>query len=208
MDASTALAGIKIVPVVEINTLEIAVPLAETLLSCGINAIEITLRTSCALSAIEAVAAKVPDILVGAGSVRNSQNVTDVANAGANFLVSPGYSASVLDAVSAAKLPFVPGAASAAEIMTLAELGYNLVKFFPAEQSGGVAKLRALSAPLPETRFFPTGGINGELVGDYLQLDCVACVGGSWFVSEDALNRADYETIAQATRLALQAVPQ
>lgn len=204
MDAAAVLAGIQLVPVVVIDDVETAVPLAQTLLSCGVGAIEITLRTACALSAIEAVAAKVPDILVGAGSIRNSAQVEQVAAAGAKFLVSPGYSPAVLDAVSKAALPLVPGAASAAEIMTLAEAGYDLVKFFPAEASGGVAKLRALSAPLPETRFFPTGGINAALVGDYLSLACVTCVGGSWFVSKEALSSGDYKTIERDTRLALQ----
>lgn len=203
MDALSTLSGIRLVPVVVVDDEALAVPLAETLLAAGVKAMEITLRTSAACAAIEAVAREVPSMLVGAGSVRRAAQVEEVARAGAGFLVSPGSSPALLQAVAGTKLPFVPGAATASEVMNLAEVGYRLVKFFPAELSGGVAKLKALSEPLPETRFFPTGGITAQLAPSYLRLPAVPCIGGSWFVPGERLAARDFAAIAELSAAAV-----
>lgn len=203
MDALETFAGIRIVPVVVIEEAAFAAPLAETLLGAGVGAMEITLRTPAALTAIEAVAKAVPDLLIGAGSVRRAQQVAEVASAGGKFLVSPGSSAGLLQAVDAARLPFVPGAVTATEVLQLADRGYQLVKFFPAELSGGVAKLKALSEPLPEVRFFPTGGVTAKLAPDYLAVSSVACIGGSWFVPGELLAARDLAQIAKLASAAM-----
>ena len=197
MDASQLLQNIRLIPVVVIEDDSHAVQLAETLLEAGITAIEITLRTECALAAMEKIAHAVPDILLGAGSIRQPGQFTTIANAGAHFAVSPGHSERLL---AAANMPYLPGAATPSECMGLLEHGYQLQKFFPAEQSGGLAKIKAMSAPLPEVRFCPTGGITLNNARDYLACPAVACVGGSWFVPADALRAGDFKTIAALSR--------
>jgi 2-dehydro-3-deoxyphosphogluconate aldolase/(4S)-4-hydroxy-2-oxoglutarate aldolase len=192
MSALRVLDDVRLVPVVNIEKLETAVPLAEAFLSAGIRAIEVTLRTSCGLAAIEAIRANVPDIIVGAGSVRQIDHVRQVLDAGAQFGVSPGSPATLLDEVENLGLAFVPGAATATEVMTLVARGYELVKFFPAERLGGLQTLSAIAAPLPEVRFFPTGGVNAENVLAYLRHASVVCVGGSWFVPSNLLEAGDY----------------
>ncbi len=206
MDASALLAGQRIVPVVVIEDAASAAPLAETLLEAGLGAIEVTLRSDAALAAIERIAAATPELVLGAGSVRRAEHLAQVREAGARFAVSPGATTRLLDAAEATALPFVPGAVTASEMMRLRERGYSLQKFFPAELSGGVAALRALAAPLPEVRFFPTGGITAERARDYLAFDAVACLGGSWMVPAALLGAGDYTAIGrlagEAARLA------
>ncbi len=202
MDAGAILQNQRIVPVVVLEESGGAVELARTLYGEGIEAIEITLRTPAALDAIEAVAAAVPEMLLGAGSVRDPGQVSQALSAGARFLVSPGSAPGLLDAVDEAAVPFVPGAVTASEILALRERGYQLVKFFPAEAAGGLAVIRALAAPLPEARFFPTGGITAALAEAYLAHPQVACIGGSWFVPQDALAAGDMERIAALARAA------
>ncbi|MCP5178312.1 MAG: bifunctional 4-hydroxy-2-oxoglutarate aldolase/2-dehydro-3-deoxy-phosphogluconate aldolase [Pseudomonadales bacterium] len=194
MDATALLGHIHLMPVVAIHDAAKAVPLAECLLEAGIAAIEITLRTEAALAAMERVARHVPGILVGAGSVRRPEQFTEIANAGARFAISPGSTDTLL---AAANMPFIPGAATASECIRLLEHGYRMQKFFPAESLGGVKTIRALSAPLPEVRFCPTGGITEALAPDYLALDCVGCIGGSWFVSEALIDAGDFAQISQ-----------
>ena len=203
MDATSLLEGLRLVPVVVIEDETQAVPLAETLLAAGVRAMEVTLRTESALAALERVAGAVPEMLLGAGSLRCPEQFPRILNAGARFAVSPGASERLLAAAAEARIPFVPGAVTASEIIRLLEHGYRLQKFFPAESSGGVAQLRALAAPLPEVRFFPTGGITSELAPAYLAFERVACLGGSWFVPERALREGDFGTVAA---LATQAV--
>ena len=195
MDAANLLSGCRVVPVVVIEDASKAVTLAETLLVVGIGAIEITLRTDAAQDAIAAVAAEVPDILVGAGSIRTPAQLARVRDLGARFAVCPGATPALLEEAGALGLPFVPGAATASEVLVLLEAGYRLQKFFPAEQLGGMAMIRALSAPIPEVRFFPTGGITPALAREYLGLPSVSCVGGSWFVPVDALRDGDFDLI-------------
>ncbi len=194
--------GMRVVPVVVIEDADTAVPLAETLLASGLQAIEVTLRTPAALDAIAAISTKVPELVVGAGSIRNARQVTDVVNAGAAFGVSPGHSDALLDAVDAAEFPFIPGAVTPSESLALLDRGYTLQKFFPAGVAGAVPYLKAVSGPLPEVRFMPTGGISVENAPDYLALPNVACIGGSWMVPSNALRDRDFETIAALSRAA------
>lgn len=203
MDALDLLETQRLVPVVVIEDHLLASDLARALRDAGLGAIEVTLRTPSALQAIEAIARDVPDIVVGAGSVRTGDHFTEIKSRGACFAVSPGSSAQLLKAANITQVPFVPGAETASEIIQLFESGYRLQKFFPAEQSGGLAKLKALSAPLPEVKFFPTGGINGALASKYLEQRFVHCVGGSWFVDAEKLNRRDFEGIRRDAQEAL-----
>lgn len=194
--------GMRVVPVVVIEESEVAVPLAESLLAAGLQAIEVTLRTPAALDAIAAIAVKVPELVVGAGSVRNAAQVSDVVDAGARFGVSPGHSDALLDAVDAAGLPFIPGAVTPSESLTLLDRGYALQKFFPAGVAGGIPYLEAVSGPLPEVRFMPTGGISIVNAPDYLALPNVACIGGSWMVPAAALRERDFDAIATLAKTA------
>ena len=197
MDASNLLSKSRIVPVVVIEDAATAVDLAKTLRDVGLGAIEVTLRTECALAAIELIANQVPDIIVGAGSMRRPAQFAEIAARGARFAVSPGATDLLIDEAIRSNMPLVPGAATASEMINLMERGYVLQKFFPAELLGGVAMLKALSAPLPEIRFFPTGGITAALAKDYLSLSCVTCIGGSWFVPAALLREGQFEKIGQ-----------
>ena len=196
MNAADLLAGQRVVPVVVVDDAAHAVPLAKTLLASGLSAIEVTLRTEAGLDAIERIANDVPDMLVGAGSVRRAAQVAEVKSAGAAFAVSPGSSDALLEAVADAELAFVPGAVTASEMLELLDLGYTLQKFFPAELSGGAAFLKAVGAPIPEVSFMPTGGISPANAEDYLSLDNVACIGGSWIAPSGLLCEQDFEAIA------------
>ena len=196
MNAADLLAGQRVVPVVVIDDAGDAVPLAKTLLASGLTAIEVTLRTEAGLEAIERIASDVPEMLVGAGSVRRAAQIAEVKAAGALFAVSPGSSDSLLDAAADAELPFVPGAVTASEMLKLLDLGYTLQKFFPAELSGGAAFLKAVGAPIPEVSFMPTGGIGPDNADDYLSLGNVACIGGSWIAPSALLADQDFDAIA------------
>ena len=170
MDASKTLEGRSIVPVVVIEDISHAVKLAKVLYEVGFVAIEVTLRTSCALRAIEEIVKNVPEIIVGAGSVRRVEQLSEVGNLGVHFVVSPGSTQRLIAEAKRIEMPFVPGAATSSEMLNLYEHGYKLQKFFPAEQLGGIAMLRALSAPLPEIEFFPTGGLTTALANEYLKI--------------------------------------
>ena len=206
MDATHVLRNSRIVPVVNIDDPATALPLAETLLEAGFEVVEVTLRTPRALESIEIIAKAFPDACVGAGSVRTATQFAEVKEAGAQFAVSPGYSELLLDAAAEHGMPFVPGATTASDIIRLQERGYSLVKFFPAELAGGTQMLRALGAPLPEVRFFPTGGITPELAPTYLNLGNVACIGGSWIAPGDLIAAGNFEMIAQLARSAAKLV--
>ncbi|WP_333734830.1 bifunctional 4-hydroxy-2-oxoglutarate aldolase/2-dehydro-3-deoxy-phosphogluconate aldolase, partial [Streptomyces sp. IBSBF 3010] len=169
-----------VVPVVVLEDAADAVPLARALVAGGLPAIEVTLRTAAALDAIRAIAAEVPDAVVGAGTVISARNVADTVAAGARFLVSPGWTDALLDAMKGSGLPFLPGVSTTSEVVALLERGVTEMKFFPAEAAGGTAYLKALSAPLPQARFCPTGGISAASAPSYLALPNVGCVGGSW----------------------------
>ncbi|MDH3533185.1 MAG: bifunctional 4-hydroxy-2-oxoglutarate aldolase/2-dehydro-3-deoxy-phosphogluconate aldolase [Gammaproteobacteria bacterium] len=197
MDATSLLAGARVIPVVVIDDAEQAVPLAKSLADAGLESIEVTLRTAAALEAITRIAAEVPHMVVGAGSLRKAEHVVEVQKAGAQFAVAPGATDQLLDAADAAGMPMVPGAATASEMMRLFERGYVLQKFFPAELAGGIPYLEAVGAPLPELRFVPTGGISAELAKDYLALANVAAVGGSWITPVRLLETGDFDGIAR-----------
>jgi 2-dehydro-3-deoxyphosphogluconate aldolase/(4S)-4-hydroxy-2-oxoglutarate aldolase len=174
-----------VVPVVVVDDLDDAVPLAAALVRGGLPAIEVTLRTQPALAAIERIANEVPGAFVGAGTVTTAQQVDDALSAGARFLVSPGATPTLLDGLQASGIPFLPGTATASDVVALIERGITHAKLFPAEVVGGVKALKAFAGPFPHMRFCPTGGINATNAPDYLALPNVACVGGSWMVSGD-----------------------
>ena len=203
MNAADLLAAQRVVPVVVIDDADDAVPLAKTLLANGLDAIEVTLRTEAGLDAIDRIAREVPGMLVGAGSVRRAAQIAEVKSAGAVFAVSPGSSDALLAAAADEDLPFVPGAVTASEMLKLLDLGYTLQKFFPAELSGGAAFLKAVSAPIPEVAFMPTGGIGPDNAGDYLALPNVACIGGSWIAPPRLLHAKDFDAIAELTAAAV-----
>ncbi|MCX5159887.1 bifunctional 4-hydroxy-2-oxoglutarate aldolase/2-dehydro-3-deoxy-phosphogluconate aldolase [Streptomyces sp. NBC_00264] len=181
-----------VVPVVVLEDAADAVPLARALVAGGLPAIEVTLRTAAALDAIRAIVAEVPDAVVGAGTVISGRNVSDTVAAGARFLVSPGWTDRLLDAMKASGVPFLPGVSTTSEVVALLERGVAEMKFFPAEAAGGTAYLKALSAPLPQARFCPTGGISLASAPSYLALPNVGCVGGSWMVPADAIAAKDW----------------
>ncbi|MGW8798471.1 bifunctional 4-hydroxy-2-oxoglutarate aldolase/2-dehydro-3-deoxy-phosphogluconate aldolase [Streptomyces sp. NPDC055775] len=202
MTSSSVLDLAPVVPVVVLENAADAVPLARALVAGGLPAIEVTLRTAAALDAIEAIAAEVPDAVVGAGTVISARNVSDTVAAGARFLVSPGWTDPLLDAMKASEVPFLPGVSTTSEVVALLERGVSEMKFFPAEAAGGTAYLKALSAPLPQARFCPTGGISLASAPTYLALPNVGCVGGSWMVPADAVAAKDW---ARVERLAAEA---
>jgi len=200
MDASELMTGRGIVPVVVLEDAAAAVPLAKALLEGGIAIIEVTLRTPDALEGIRAIATEVPEVVVGAGSICSPEQMKAAQDAGAKFVVSPGSSPTLLDLSDEISMPFIPGACTPSEMIALLERGYSLQKFFPAEQSGGAAFLKAVGGPLPQISFMPTGGVTPDNASDYLKLPNVACVGGSWItpVSEQrAGNFAAITTLAK-----------
>ncbi|MEU7341823.1 bifunctional 4-hydroxy-2-oxoglutarate aldolase/2-dehydro-3-deoxy-phosphogluconate aldolase [Streptomyces sp. NPDC007074] len=184
-----------VMPVVVLTDAADAVPLARALVAGGLPAIEVTLRTPAALDAIRAVAAAVPDAVVGAGTVLTPAQVADTVAAGARFLVSPGWTDGLLDAMRASGVPFLPGVSTASEVVALLERGVREMKFFPAQAAGGTAYLRSLAGPLPQARFCPTGGITADNAGEYLALPNVGCVGGTWMVPGDAIASKDWGRI-------------
>ncbi len=200
MDTTNLFTGVRIVPVVVIDDVEIAIPLAESLLDGGLNVIEVTLRTEAGLASIERIASKVPSMIVGAGSIRSLAHLDAVIEAGAKFGVSPGSTDGLLEAASAAGFPFIPGAITPSEMMHLLQQGYRLQKFFPAEPAGGCAKLKAVSAPLPEISFMPTGGISAATASDYLALDNVRAIGGSWITPPDLLRAGNFSAISRLAK--------
>lgn len=185
-----------VIPVLTIEDVAHAVPLARALLDGGIGVVEVTLRTKAAIAAIAAMVASAPGMVVGAGTVLTAGQYRAVAEAGARFVVSPGSSPSVLDAAASSRVPFLPGSATPSEVLALLERGYRWQKFFPAEPAGGVPMLRAIGAPIPEVRFCPTGGIGLANAPDYLALGNVICVGGSWLTPAEAVRAGDWRRIA------------
>jgi 2-dehydro-3-deoxyphosphogluconate aldolase/(4S)-4-hydroxy-2-oxoglutarate aldolase len=174
-----------VIPVVVIDDLDDAVPLARALVRGGLPAIEVTLRTQPALAAIEKISEEVEGAVVGAGTVTTTAQISDALLAGARFLVSPGATPALLDGLQAADVPFLPGTATASDVVALLERGITHAKLFPAEVVGGVKALKAFSGPFPQLRFCPTGGINAANAPEYLAQPNVACVGGSWMTAGD-----------------------
>lgn len=190
-----------VVPVLVIDDAATAVPLAQALLAGGLPVLEVTLRTPAALEAIHTMA-QVSGGIVGAGTLVTPQDVHAAKEAGAQFGVSPGATPALLAACEAEGLPLLPGAATATEAMAMLERGYDMVKFFPAEASGGAPALKAIGAPLPQISFCPTGGVGPGNAGDYLALPNVLCVGGSWVAPADKVKAGDWDGITALARAA------
>ncbi|NMG40288.1 2-dehydro-3-deoxy-phosphogluconate aldolase [Chelativorans sp. ZYF759] len=192
--------GQPVLPVLVINRLSDAVPLAQALMRGGLPAIEITLRTRHALDAIRLIADEAPEIIVGAGTVRNAIQFQEAAAAGSRFIVSPGTTQELIDAANISDVPFLPGVATPSEAMAMLEEGLTMMKFFPAEPAGGADYLKALASPLAEARFCPTGGITRESADRYLALPNVVCVGGSWVAPADLVENRDWQAIEDLAR--------
>ncbi|MEU5240148.1 bifunctional 4-hydroxy-2-oxoglutarate aldolase/2-dehydro-3-deoxy-phosphogluconate aldolase [Streptomyces lydicus] len=201
--ASTELSVLGLAPVIPVVVLDDAadaVPLARALVAGGLPAIEVTLRTPAAPTAIRAIAEEVPEAVVGAGTVLTPEHVDAAGAAGARFLVSPGWSPRLLRAMRVCGLPFLPGVSTASEVVTLLDEGVTELKFFPAEAAGGTAYLKSLAAPLPQARFCPTGGIGLASAPAYLALPNVACVGGTWMLPADALAAKDWDRVRRLAK--------
>lgn len=199
---SHALARAPVVPVMVIEDIATAVPLARALVAGGLPLLEITLRTPVALEAMKRVAGEVEGAICGVGTVLTPEQLAAAEQAGARFAVSPGSTARLLDAAEDSAVPVLPGANTPSETMALRERGYRLQKFFPAEQSGGAAYLSSLSTVIADVRFCPTGGITVEKAPAYLALKNVVCVGGSWIMPKAALAAGDFATIEALARAA------
>ena len=193
-----------VIPVIVLQKVEHAVPLARALVAGGIRMLEVTLRTPVALQCIEAIARDVPDAVPGVGTIRSAADAQAAYRAGARFGVSPGYTTAVGHACRSLGLPLLPGVATGSEIMVAQEDGYTELKFFPALQAGGMAMLKAWSGPFGDVTFCPTGGIHAGNAAEFLALPNVACVGGSWIVPTDAIAAGDWARITQLAREAAQ----
>jgi len=195
MTATSVLDLSPVIPVVVLDDVETAAPLARALVDGGIGVIELTLRTPVALEAMERIAAEVPEIVIGAGTVVDPHQAKAAAAAGAQFLVSPGATPAAVDAMADTGLTVLPGCATISEAMALRERGLTELKFFPAQASGGAAFLAAVRGPLPDLRFCPTGGVTPANAPDYLALPNVGCVGGTWLTPADAVAQRDWQRI-------------
>ncbi|MCQ2807449.1 bifunctional 4-hydroxy-2-oxoglutarate aldolase/2-dehydro-3-deoxy-phosphogluconate aldolase [Helicobacter pylori] len=192
-----------IVPVVVIEDLSDAVPLVQSLIEGGIPIIEVTLRSSCALEAIELIAKNVPKMRVGAGTILNLTQLEQAQNRGAEFLISPGLTPSLLEHAKKKDIPLIPGVSSSSEVMQALEWGYNALKFFPAEYCGGVKLLNAFNGPFKGVKFCPTGGISADNMRSYLNLENVLCVGGSWLTPKDLIQNKEWDKITEICKRAL-----
>jgi 2-dehydro-3-deoxyphosphogluconate aldolase/(4S)-4-hydroxy-2-oxoglutarate aldolase len=189
-----------VIPVITIERLEHAVPLARALVAGGLPALEITLRTPAAPAAAAEIARAVPEAVLGLGTVLTPRDLETARNLGARFALSPGATPELLEAAAAGDLPFAPGVATASEVMAALSHGFNVVKFFPAVPAGGIAALRALAGPFPQVRFCPTGGIGDGNFADWLALPNVACVGGSWLAPAADIAARDWPAITARAR--------
>jgi len=192
-----------IIPVLVINKVEEALPIAEALLAAGVKVLEVTLRTPAALEVISAIAKELPEAIIGSGTVTNRLQLQQSYDAGAKFAISPGLTKDLLQAGNEGKIALVPGISSISELMDGADYGYDHLKFFPAEASGGVKAIQSIGGPFPDICFCPTGGINMNNIRDYLALPNIMCCGGSWLVSNDIVENKNWSAI---TKLANQAL--
>ncbi|WP_001152824.1 bifunctional 4-hydroxy-2-oxoglutarate aldolase/2-dehydro-3-deoxy-phosphogluconate aldolase [Helicobacter pylori] len=192
-----------IVPVVVIENIKDAVPLAQSLIEGGIPIIEVTLRSSCALEAIELIAKNVPKMRVGAGTILNPTQLEQAQNRGAEFLISPGLTIKLLEYAKKKDMPLIPGVSSSSEVMQALELGYSALKFFPAEYCGGVKLLNAFNGPFKGVKFCPTGGISADNMRSYLNLENVLCVGGSWLTHKNLIQNKEWDKITEICKRAL-----
>lgn len=198
------LSKIGIVPVVKIDKAEDAIPLAKALCAGGLPCAEITFRTGAAAAAIRAITDNFPDMCVGAGTVLNTAHVDAAVGSGVQFVVSPGLNPKTVKYCMEKEVPVIPGISSPSDIEQAIELGLDVVKFFPAEQSGGLAKIKAMAAPYVNMKFLPTGGINAKNLTSYLDFNKIIACGGSWMVPGDLINAGEWEKIENLTREAVQ----
>ncbi|UOR22627.1 bifunctional 4-hydroxy-2-oxoglutarate aldolase/2-dehydro-3-deoxy-phosphogluconate aldolase [Helicobacter pylori] len=192
-----------IIPVVVIENIKDAVPLAQSLIEGGIQIIEVTLRSSCALEAIELIAKNVPKMRVGAGTILNPTQLEQAQNRGAEFLISPGLTIKLLEYAKKKDMPLIPGVSSSSEVMQALELGYSALKFFPAEYCGGVKLLNAFNGPFKGVKFCPTGGISTDNMRSYLNLENVLCVGGSWLTPKNLIQNKEWDKITEICKRSL-----
>ncbi|ANH41398.1 bifunctional 4-hydroxy-2-oxoglutarate aldolase/2-dehydro-3-deoxy-phosphogluconate aldolase [Helicobacter pylori] len=192
-----------IVPVVVVENIKDAVPLAQSLIEGGIQIIEVTLRSNCALEAIELIAKNVPKMRVGAGTILNPTQLEQAQNRGAEFLISPGLTIKLLEYAKKKNMPLIPGVSSSSEVMQALELGYSALKFFPAEYCGGVKLLNAFNGPFKGVKFCPTGGISVDNMRSYLDLENVLCVGGSWLTPKNLIQNKEWDKITEICKRAL-----
>ncbi|BAW72302.1 bifunctional 4-hydroxy-2-oxoglutarate aldolase/2-dehydro-3-deoxy-phosphogluconate aldolase [Helicobacter pylori] len=192
-----------IVPVVVVENIKDAVPLAQSLVEGGIHIIEVTLRSSCALEAIELIAKNVPKMRVGVGTILNPTQLEQAQNRGAEFLISPGLTIKLLEHAKKKDMPLIPGVSSSSEVMQALELGYNALKFFPAEYCGGVKLLDAFNGPFKGVKFCPTGGISADNMHSYLNLENVLCVGGSWLTPKNLIQNKEWDKITEICKRSL-----
>ncbi len=190
-----------VIPVIVIDRIEDAVPLARALVEGGVRVLEVTLRTPVALQAIEAIAREVEGAIVGVGTITRPQDFTDAASAGAVFGVSPGLTPALVEAALASGMPLLPGVMTPSDVIAARAAGFTELKLFPAQQAGGIGMIKALGGPFPDVTFCPTGGVALGTARDYLALPNVACVGGSWLTPKDAVAAGDWGRIS---RLALE----
>ena len=198
-DPTALVSKTPVIPVLTIERVADAVPLARALVAGGLPVIEVTLRTKAAIDAVKAIAAEVPDCVVGVGTITKAVDIAAAVSAGAKYLVSPGTPAELAAALADAPVPVLPGCATVSEAMALVARGFKVLKFFPAEASGGVAWLKSAAAPLPELKFCPTGGIDTKNIASYLACPNVIAVGGSWVAPKDAIG-SDFARITQLAR--------
>ncbi|WP_120897513.1 bifunctional 4-hydroxy-2-oxoglutarate aldolase/2-dehydro-3-deoxy-phosphogluconate aldolase [Helicobacter pylori] len=192
-----------IIPVVVIENIKDAVPLAQSLVEGGIHIIEVTLRSSCALEAIELIAKNVPKMRMGAGTILNPTQLEQAQNRGAEFLISPGLTIKLLEYAKKKDMPLIPGVSSSSEVMQALELGYSALKFFPAEYCGGVKLLNAFNGPFKGVKFCPTGGISADNMHSYLNLENVLCVGGSWLTPKHLIQNKEWDKITEICKRSL-----
>ncbi|OKB16372.1 keto-deoxy-phosphogluconate aldolase [Helicobacter pylori] len=192
-----------IVPVVVIEDIKDAVPLAQSLVEGGIHIIEVTLRSSCALEAIELIAKNVPKMCMGVGTILNPTQLEQAQNRGAEFLISPGLTIKLLEYAKKKDMSLIPGVSSSSEVMQALELGYSALKFFPAEYCGGVKLLNAFNGPFKGVKFCPTGGISADNMRSYLNLENVLCVGGSWLTPKNLIQNKEWDKITEICKRSL-----
>ncbi|MBQ4091612.1 MAG: bifunctional 4-hydroxy-2-oxoglutarate aldolase/2-dehydro-3-deoxy-phosphogluconate aldolase [Clostridia bacterium] len=202
-DIVKQLSLIGIVPVIKIDRVEDAKPLAKALIEGGLPCAEVTFRTACAKEAIAAIAEEYPEMIVGAGTVLTKEQVDDAIEAGAKFIVSPGFNPEIVKYCLSRGCPMIPGINNPSGIEAALELGLETVKFFPAEQSGGINMIKAMSAPYGKVTFMPTGGVSPSNVNDYLSFNKIVCCGGSWMVKPDMIAAGDFEGIKKLVRQAV-----
>ena len=203
IDSSEVFASGPVVPVLVIDRVEDAVPIANALMAGGIKVLEVTLRTSAALDVIREIATHCPDAIIGAGTVTNAKQLQQVTEAGAKFAISPGLTPELLEAGNQGSIALIPGVSSISELMVGLDKGYSHFKFFPAEASGGVQSLKSIGGPFPDVRFCPTGGINPGNYQDYLALDNVLCCGGSWLCPDAIVKEKRWSAITELAKAAV-----